>query len=107
MMSVSTLISRLTGFMRTWAMGYALGLTVLADSYDIANNLPNMLFELLAGGVLSSVFIPLFMERMKKDGEARRVEVRELRAQHHRACSGRHRARRHALAAIRSCAHRR
>lgn len=50
-------------------MGYALGLTVLADSYDIANNLPNMLFELLAGGVLSSVFIPLFMERMKRDGE--------------------------------------
>ena len=52
-MSASTLVSRLTGFMRTWAMGYALGLTALADSYDIANNLPNMLFELLAGGVLS------------------------------------------------------
>lgn len=68
-MSASTFVSRLTGFMRTWAMGYALGLTALADSYDIANNLPNMLFELLAGGVLSSVFIPLFMERMKADGE--------------------------------------
>lgn len=50
-------------------MGYALGVTALADSYDIANNLPNMLFELLAGGVLSSVFIPLFMERMRSDGE--------------------------------------
>jgi len=68
-MSASTFVSRLTGFMRTWAMGYALGLTALADSYDIANNLPNMLFELLAGGVLSSVFIPLFMERMNQDGE--------------------------------------
>lgn len=68
-MSVSTLVSRLTGFMRTWAMGYALGVTALADSYDIANNLPNMLFELLAGGVLASVFIPLFMERMKDEGE--------------------------------------
>ncbi len=50
-------------------MAYALGLTAIADSYDIANNLPNMVFELLAGGVLSSVFIPLFMERMQKDGE--------------------------------------
>lgn len=68
-MSASTLVSRLTGFVRTWAMGYALGLTALADSYDIANNLPNMVFELLAGGVLSSVFIPMFMERMKADGE--------------------------------------
>ena len=68
-MSVSTLVSRITGFVRTWAMAYALGVTAIADSYDIANNLPNMLFELLAGGVLSSVFIPLFMERLQKDGE--------------------------------------
>jgi len=68
-MSTSTLVSRLTGFVRTWAMAFALGLTAIADSYDIANNLPNMVFELLAGGVLSSVFIPLFMERMRKDGE--------------------------------------
>jgi len=68
-MSISTLVSRLTGFLRTWAMAYALGRTLLADSYDIANNLPNMLFELLAGGVLSSVFIPLFMERLKQDGD--------------------------------------
>ncbi len=68
-MSASTLVSRLTGFVRTWAMGYALGLTAIADSYDVANNLPNMIFELLAGGVLSSVFIPLFMERLKNEGE--------------------------------------
>jgi putative peptidoglycan lipid II flippase len=76
-MSVSTLVSRLTGFLRTWAMAFALGVTVvdaswgvaIADSYDVANNLPNMLFELLAGGVLSSVFIPLFMERRQIDGD--------------------------------------
>ena len=68
MMSVSTTVSRLTGFVRTWAMAYALGVTLIADSYDIANNLPNMLFELLAGGVLSSVFIPIFMDRMQKEG---------------------------------------
>jgi putative peptidoglycan lipid II flippase len=68
-MSLWTLISRVTGFVRTWAMAFALGVTAIADSYDIANNLPNMLFELLAGGVLSSVFIPLFMERMQRDGE--------------------------------------
>lgn len=68
-MSVSTLLSRLTGFLRTWAMAVALGRTALADSYDIANNLPNMLFELLAGGVLAGIFIPLFMERMQAEGE--------------------------------------
>lgn len=68
-MSAWTLVSRITGFARTWAMAYALGVTAIADSYDIANNLPNMLFELLAGGVLSSIFIPLYMERMQKHGE--------------------------------------
>lgn len=68
-MSVSTLVSRLTGFVRTWAMAFALGMTALADAYDIANNLPNMLFELLAGGVLSSVFIPLFMEQLREEGD--------------------------------------
>jgi putative peptidoglycan lipid II flippase len=51
-------------------MAYALGVTLIADSYDIANNLPNMVFELLAGGVLSSVFIPLFMDRMRHDDNA-------------------------------------
>lgn len=68
-MSLSTATSRLTGFVRTWAMAYALGVTLIADSYDIANNLPNMVYELLAGGVLSSVFIPLFMDRVRHDSK--------------------------------------
>ncbi len=68
-MSLSTTISRLTGFLRTWAMAYALGVTAIADSYDIANNLPNMIFELVAGGVLSSVFIPVFMEQKERHGD--------------------------------------
>ena len=67
-MAVWTLVSRVTGFARTWAMAYALGVTLIADSYDIANNLPNMLFELLAGGILASVFISLFMERLQDHG---------------------------------------
>jgi len=69
MMSVSTAASRITGFVRTWAMAYALGVTALSASYSVANNIPNMIFELAAGGVLSSVFIPLFIERMQRDGE--------------------------------------
>ncbi|TDB38957.1 MAG: murein biosynthesis integral membrane protein MurJ [Actinobacteria bacterium] len=68
-MSISTATSRITGFMRTWAMAYALGVTALSASYSVANNIPNMIFELAAGGVLSSVFIPMFIERMQRDGE--------------------------------------
>jgi len=68
-MSVSTAISRVTGFVRSWAMAYALGVTIVSSSYSVANNIPNMIFELIAGGVLSSVFIPLFIERMQRHGE--------------------------------------
>jgi putative peptidoglycan lipid II flippase len=68
-MSISTALSRLTGFVRTWATAYALGVTAMAASYSVANNIPNMIYELAAGGVISSLFIPVFMERRKLDGE--------------------------------------
>jgi putative peptidoglycan lipid II flippase len=75
LMSASTAASRVTGFVRTWAMAVALGVTVssaggipIASSYNLANNLPNMVYELLAGGVLSAMFVPIFMERIQRDG---------------------------------------
>ncbi len=67
-MSISTAMSRVTGFVRTWATAYALGVTTLAASYSVANNIPNMMYELVAGGVISSLFIPVFLERMAKKG---------------------------------------
>lgn len=68
-MSVSTAVSRVTGFVRNWAMAYALGVTIFSSSYVVANNIPNMVYELVAGGVLSSVFIPIFIERRRKAGD--------------------------------------
>jgi putative peptidoglycan lipid II flippase len=69
-MSASTAVSRVTGFARTWAIAYALGVTALSGSYTLANNVPNMVYELVAGGVLSSVFIPLLIERKQREGDA-------------------------------------
>ena len=63
MMSAATLVSRLTGFIRTWAMAFALGNTFLAASYSLANNLPNMIYELVAGGVLSTAFLPIYLQQ--------------------------------------------
>lgn len=68
-MSMSTALSRITGFVRTWATAYALGVTALAASYHVANNIPNMIYELVAGGIISSLFIPVFMERWEREGE--------------------------------------
>ncbi len=61
-MSTATMLSRVTGFVRMWATAYALGATGLMAAYSVANNIPNMIFELVAGGIISSLFIPTFME---------------------------------------------
>ena len=55
-MSVCVLLSRITGFARTWAMAFALGSTFLSSSYQVANNLPNMLYELVMAGMLVTAF---------------------------------------------------
>ena len=68
-MSTATTLSRATGFVRMWATAFALGATGLMSSYSIANNIPNMVFELVAGGILSSLFIPTFMELSAENGE--------------------------------------
>jgi putative peptidoglycan lipid II flippase len=66
-MAVGTTLSRLTGLGRLVAMAYALGVTEsrLADSYNIANTMPNVIYELILGGVLTSVFIPVVVEELR------------------------------------------
>jgi putative peptidoglycan lipid II flippase len=68
-MSVATTLSRVTGFVRMWATALALGAVGLTSAYNIANNIPNMVFELVAGGILSSLFIPTFMQVRAERGE--------------------------------------
>ncbi|MDO4887882.1 MAG: lipid II flippase MurJ [Actinomycetaceae bacterium] len=54
-----TLLSRLIGFVRTWAQNGALGDTVSGEAYSTANTVPNVLFEVAAGGALAGAVIPL------------------------------------------------
>jgi len=71
-MATGTLASRLTGFLRTVVIAAALG-TYLGDSYNVANTIPNILYDLLLGGVLSSIVIPLLVQAAEDgddDGEA-------------------------------------
>ena len=68
MMTVLILVSRLTGFVRTWAMGAALGLSLLSSSYQIAYNLPSMLYELVIGGMLITAFLPVYLEVRRECG---------------------------------------
>ncbi|WP_165061621.1 murein biosynthesis integral membrane protein MurJ [Adlercreutzia sp. ZJ154] len=68
--SICTIISRITGFARTWAMAFALGATFLSSSYQVANNLPNMLYELVMGGMLTTAFLPVYMSIKRKMGRS-------------------------------------
>lgn len=61
LMTVLTILSRVTGFIRTWAMAAAIGMSLLSSSYQVANNLPNMLYELVMGGMLVTAFLPVYM----------------------------------------------
>jgi putative peptidoglycan lipid II flippase len=61
-MAVATLVSRITGFVRTLALVAALGLgTRLLDAYTAANVTPNTIYELVMGGAATSVLVPLLI----------------------------------------------
>lgn len=64
------IVSRVTGFIRTWAMGLVFGTSLLSSSYSIANNLPNMLYELVMGGMLVTAFLPVYLEVRRNKGRA-------------------------------------
>ena len=59
--AAGTAMSRVTGLVRVGVLGAVLGSpSAVADAYDLANGTPNMIYELLIGGVLSSSLVPLF-----------------------------------------------
>lgn len=72
-MAVGTTLSRLTGVVRIVALAYALGTsTRLADAYNLANTIPNIIHDIVLGGVVSATFIPVFVQRLtiKSDDES-------------------------------------
>ena len=70
-MASGTLVSRLTGLLRVLVLAWVLGFTPLADAFNLANTVPNMLFDLVLGGIATATFIPVFVERLALDGERR------------------------------------
>ncbi|MBB4906692.1 putative peptidoglycan lipid II flippase [Actinophytocola algeriensis] len=60
-MAVATLVSRITGFVWKIQLAWVAGLGVVNDSFTVANTLPNIVYELLLGGVLASVVVPLLV----------------------------------------------
>lgn len=74
--AVGTLLSRFTGLLRFGALATVLGGTALSDAYLLANESPNIVYELLVGGVLSATLVPLFTSfDVDDDDESRNVVI--------------------------------
>ncbi len=67
--ALGTGMSRLTGLLRFVALAWALGQTHLADAFNLANTTPNMLYDIVLGGVLSATFIPVFVGQLARRDE--------------------------------------
>jgi putative peptidoglycan lipid II flippase len=74
--ATGTALSRLTGLLRVAVFGIVIGQTALADAYTIGNETPNIVYELLIGGVLSATLVPLFTSFVEKeDDESQNVVI--------------------------------
>ncbi|WP_246005045.1 murein biosynthesis integral membrane protein MurJ [Nocardioides marmorisolisilvae] len=68
-MAAGTVVSRLSGFVRTSLLAAALGTGLHADIFNVANTLPNMLYILLAGGVFNAVLVPQLVRAIRNDAD--------------------------------------
>ncbi|MHB8293673.1 MAG: lipid II flippase MurJ [Acidimicrobiales bacterium] len=63
-MAAGTTLSRLTGFARVATLVFVLGSNRLSGAYNIANNTPKMVFDLLLGGVIAATLVPVLVDRL-------------------------------------------
>ncbi|SNQ51439.1 conserved membrane hypothetical protein [Frankia canadensis] len=66
-MAIGTIASRASGFLRTVAIAAAIGTGAVGDAYNVANTTPNILYDLLLGGILTSVVVPVMVRAAKED----------------------------------------
>lgn len=73
--TVLTAVSRITGFARVVIVAAVLGTTFLGNTYQSANTIPNIVFELFAAGALQAVLVPALVARFDRgeDAEAERL----------------------------------
>jgi putative peptidoglycan lipid II flippase len=71
-MALGTLASRVSGFLRSTLLVAALGTGALGDVFNTANTIPNIVYDVLLGGVLTAAHVPLLIRarnRSEKYGE--------------------------------------
>jgi putative peptidoglycan lipid II flippase len=65
LMAAGTIVSRITGLIRNLLLVALLGTALLGDTYNVANTMPNILYNLLIGGALTAVFVPQIVRSLR------------------------------------------
>lgn len=73
LIAVLTVVSRVVGFGRTWVLTLAVGQTDLGAVYTSANAIPNIVFEIVAGGAMAALVVPLLAGGVAS-GDVRRTQ---------------------------------
>ncbi|MFS0299298.1 murein biosynthesis integral membrane protein MurJ [Corynebacterium striatum] len=76
-MAIATLISRITGFLRNVLIGSSLG-PAISSAFTTANQLPNLITEIVLGAVLTSLVVPVLVRAEKEDADRGENFVRRL-----------------------------
>ncbi len=66
-MAAGTFVSRVTGLIRGLLLVAVLGTTLLGDTYNVANTMPNILYNLIIGGALTAVFVPQLVRAIRQE----------------------------------------
>ncbi|MTB89452.1 murein biosynthesis integral membrane protein MurJ [Aeromicrobium senzhongii] len=72
-MALGTIVSRVTGLLRSLVLLAVLGTALNGSLFNVANSIPNALYILVAGGIFNVVLVPQLVRAMKNDpdgGEA-------------------------------------
>ncbi|MCS5512196.1 murein biosynthesis integral membrane protein MurJ [Curtobacterium flaccumfaciens pv. betae] len=80
MLAAGTMLSRILGFAKTFVLAYAIGQTQspAADAFAVSNQLPNNIYALIAGGLLSAVLIPQIVRAMKQHTDGGTAYVNKI-----------------------------
>jgi peptidoglycan biosynthesis protein MviN/MurJ (putative lipid II flippase) len=77
MIGVITVLARLVGFGRQVVFAHTVGTTCLGTAYTTANMVPNIIYDIVLGGALSSVVVPVLAGPAGAAGVAGATEVAE------------------------------
>lgn len=72
-----TMLSRIAGFVRDMLIAAFLGAGMVSDAFFVAFKLPNFFRSLFAEGAFSAAFVPLFSQRLTREGRSQAVRFAE------------------------------